>query len=372
MEFAMNTATMLAATAVFGFTWGYQPLDERSTEYLIQLRAHELTVLADGTMQITTDVPDAAQPIGRIRIIVGNEPLPREARAPRPLDSVPGDASSTQPAVAIDAMPQGSRSQFDRDPLTSQHITHDPIDPPARGRYGDDRYGRSPRYGARTPPPDGGPALVSPFGDQGGSGVLGGQPVPPAGTNSSVLDYREETPFASAAEQPDWRNLLEVPQVMLSPPPLERTSPSIPGFAAGPPQTTDPTYGFPSGTQPSIGASINQFGPALSPPGDSAAPFDQLTERPQRDANRLSDNPAAEVPSTAAEFGGFNPSPAGEAGVPPEKLTAAQQKVSSWRLWALALGSCAFGLLWCNVYQWGIYKSVRRRYLTLLRRTGEV
>ena len=36
----MNTATMLAATAVFGFTWGYQPLDERSTEYIIQLR-HE-------------------------------------------------------------------------------------------------------------------------------------------------------------------------------------------------------------------------------------------------------------------------------------------------------------------------------------------
>ena len=246
----MNTATMLAATAVFGFNWGYQPLDERSTEYLIQLRAHELTVLADGTMQITTDVPDAAQPIGRIRIIVGNESLPREslpreARAPKALDWAPGEENSTQPAVAIDAMPENGRGEFDRadprrDPLSGQHITHDPVDPPDRGRYGDNRYARSPRVGARDVPPDRGPALVSPFGDQGGTGILGGQPVPPAGANPSVLDYRGGAPFATAAEQPDWRNLLEVPEETLSPPPLERASPSIPDFAAGPPHTTDP------------------------------------------------------------------------------------------------------------------------------------
>jgi hypothetical protein len=63
-----------------GFQWGYRVVDDGTIEYTIQLRPEEVGLLATSGEEILSYVPSEAQPVGRVRIVVGTGPLARGAQ----------------------------------------------------------------------------------------------------------------------------------------------------------------------------------------------------------------------------------------------------------------------------------------------------
>jgi len=76
----MQSATLFLLTSSMGVLFGWQPMPDGSPryEYVVQLDPDLLATLeAGGSIPISSDIPEDIGPIGRIRIVVGSEPLPR-------------------------------------------------------------------------------------------------------------------------------------------------------------------------------------------------------------------------------------------------------------------------------------------------------
>lgn len=87
---SMSSLLFLVATAAVGVEVGWQPLPDGGHEYTIQIEPQLLELLADGTQEIASEVPDEVD-VRRYRVIVGSGQLPRELGAP-PAAGQPGDA----------------------------------------------------------------------------------------------------------------------------------------------------------------------------------------------------------------------------------------------------------------------------------------
>ena len=76
----MGSATLFFMASTVGVLFGWQPMPDGSPryEYVVQLDPELVSTLEAGeSIPISSDIPEDIQPIGRIRIVVGNEPLPR-------------------------------------------------------------------------------------------------------------------------------------------------------------------------------------------------------------------------------------------------------------------------------------------------------
>ena len=77
----MQTAVMLFIASSVGVSVGWQPMPDGSPryEYVVQLDRELLATLKQGaSIPISSEVPDDIRPIARIRIVVGDENLPRQ------------------------------------------------------------------------------------------------------------------------------------------------------------------------------------------------------------------------------------------------------------------------------------------------------
>lgn len=103
----MQSATLFLLASSMGVLFGWQPMPDGSPryEYVVQLDPDLLAALEAGeSIPISTDIPEDLQPIGRIRIVVGREPLPRTrlttALKPVPLKKSREGLAETQHRVA--------------------------------------------------------------------------------------------------------------------------------------------------------------------------------------------------------------------------------------------------------------------------------
>jgi len=103
----MQSATLFLLASSMGVLFGWQPMPDGSPryEYVVQLDPDLLAALEAGeSIPISTDIPEDLQPIGRIRIVVGREPLPRTrlttALKPVPLKKSREGLVETQHRVA--------------------------------------------------------------------------------------------------------------------------------------------------------------------------------------------------------------------------------------------------------------------------------
>ncbi len=77
----MGSAVLIFWASVVGVVYGWQPMPDgsQSYEYIVQLDPELVTNLATGrSIPVTADIPPELGPIGRIRIVVGREDLPRQ------------------------------------------------------------------------------------------------------------------------------------------------------------------------------------------------------------------------------------------------------------------------------------------------------
>lgn len=77
----MESAALTLLAASMGVLFGWQPMPDGSDryEYLVQIEPAMLDTLRAGeSIPITSDIPEEIGPIGRIRIVVGDGPLPRQ------------------------------------------------------------------------------------------------------------------------------------------------------------------------------------------------------------------------------------------------------------------------------------------------------
>ena len=77
----MQSAILFFIASSVGVTVGWQPMPDGSPryEYVVQLDRELLTTLKKGSsIPISSEVPDDIRPIARIRIVVGDENLPRQ------------------------------------------------------------------------------------------------------------------------------------------------------------------------------------------------------------------------------------------------------------------------------------------------------
>ncbi len=79
----------VVVAAACGVNYGYQPADDGTMEYIIQIEPALLNELRNG-QPITSVLPAEVQPIGRFRIVVGTEELPRQRQESfkPPIDSM--------------------------------------------------------------------------------------------------------------------------------------------------------------------------------------------------------------------------------------------------------------------------------------------
>jgi len=77
----MNAALLVLLASGVGVDFGWRPMPDGSPsyEYIVQLEPELLATLEEGqSVPIASEVPEDVRPIGRIRIVVGREPLPRQ------------------------------------------------------------------------------------------------------------------------------------------------------------------------------------------------------------------------------------------------------------------------------------------------------
>ncbi len=117
----MDAATLLLLSASVGVGFGWQPMPDGSprVEYLVQIEPEMLVALQAGsTIPIVSEVPEGIGPIGRVRIVVGHESLPRqnlslpvETTRRKPNSNLAGATDISGPPVT-----GAHRSTFQRDP----------------------------------------------------------------------------------------------------------------------------------------------------------------------------------------------------------------------------------------------------------------
>jgi hypothetical protein len=110
---AMDAATLLLLTASVGVGFGWQPMPDGSprVEYLVQIEPEMLTALQAGsTIPIVSEVPEEIGPIGRVRIVIGRETLPRQ-NLPVPLKTIRNKPTSEAPSPMTSAAPHSTDQQ---------------------------------------------------------------------------------------------------------------------------------------------------------------------------------------------------------------------------------------------------------------------
>ncbi len=77
----MEAVTLFLFASGMGVMFGWQPMPDGSPryEYVVQLEPELVETLKEGqSIPISSDIPEDIRPIGRIRIVVGRGPLPRQ------------------------------------------------------------------------------------------------------------------------------------------------------------------------------------------------------------------------------------------------------------------------------------------------------
>ncbi|NOY40715.1 MAG: hypothetical protein GXP26_02605 [Planctomycetes bacterium] len=127
----MESATLLLLASGMGVMFGWQPMPDGSPryEYIVQIEPELLATFEEGqSIPISSEVPDDIRPIGRIRVVVGRNSLPRQklTTALKPLAETEGKKS-------LDGVVQ---TQFTAQPpgagrYSAQPQTNQPILPPS-------------------------------------------------------------------------------------------------------------------------------------------------------------------------------------------------------------------------------------------------
>ncbi len=137
----MESATLLLFASGWGVLFGWQPMPDGSPsyEYIVQLEPELVATLEEGqSIPISSEVPDEIRPIGRIRVIVGRDPLPRQelTTSLKPLQSATEKKSFDeviQTQYTVPATSQPGAGRYAAQPQPSQPILppSQPILPPA-------------------------------------------------------------------------------------------------------------------------------------------------------------------------------------------------------------------------------------------------
>jgi len=113
----MPSAALFLMASSMAILLGWQPMPDGGAryEYVVQLEPDLVATLAAGqSIPISSDIPDDIQPLGRIRIVVGSDPLPR-----------------TRLTTTLKPIPKKSRVGL----VETQHRVA-PVEPTTTGRYG--------------------------------------------------------------------------------------------------------------------------------------------------------------------------------------------------------------------------------------------
>lgn len=113
----MQTALLVFVASTLGVSFGWQPMPDGSDsyEYIVQLDRELLSQLQRGeSIPISTDIPDSVQPIRRIRIVAGNQDLPRRELTTRlkPNTEDLANKNDTAPDVVRGQYTQGGQSNI--------------------------------------------------------------------------------------------------------------------------------------------------------------------------------------------------------------------------------------------------------------------
>ncbi len=127
----MESATLLLLASGMGVMFGWQPMPDGSPryEYIVQIEPELLATFEEGqSIPISSEVPEDIQPIGRIRVMVGRNPLPRQK-----LTTTLKPLAGTEGKKSLDGVIQ---TQFTAQPTgagryPTQPQTNQPILPPS-------------------------------------------------------------------------------------------------------------------------------------------------------------------------------------------------------------------------------------------------
>ncbi len=92
MQFSM----VLVAAATLGIDYGWQPLDDGQLEYIIQIKPELLSAMQQGEDVFSELLPEV-RGVRRIRVKIGNDPLPRLGSMPEIDDDSPADEAPDKP-----------------------------------------------------------------------------------------------------------------------------------------------------------------------------------------------------------------------------------------------------------------------------------
>jgi hypothetical protein len=141
----MNSAAWLLAAATLGVDYGWRLDANGQLEYIVQIPASQLETLRDSPEGATSNIPpELVRHVKRIRIVVGNDALPRD-----PLPAFPTEgavtpinvgASRVNPAAGEFPLGQNAGGGFDQ-PLQSSVTPLDSLNAPANALPGPSRDG---------------------------------------------------------------------------------------------------------------------------------------------------------------------------------------------------------------------------------------
>jgi hypothetical protein len=129
----MHSAAFLLVAATLGVDFGWKALPNDEVEYIIQIEPALLDSLENGEAVFSELLPEVRANVRRLRIQVGNQPLPREAvsRRLRPRTSdVESDATETKQA------------RHETPAIQAPKLDESPPRPPAPDRNGETETGR--------------------------------------------------------------------------------------------------------------------------------------------------------------------------------------------------------------------------------------
>ncbi len=146
METAVLALLALGANlSGMGVLFGWQPMpdDSEKVEYIVQIEPALAATLREGqSIPITSDIPEDVGPIGRIRIVVGSEQLPRQNLATR-----------------LKPWPEQQQTQKkSREGLVEAQYKVPPVESSGSGRYGNTAAANN-----RILPPGGNNQAANPF-----------------------------------------------------------------------------------------------------------------------------------------------------------------------------------------------------------------